>query len=76
MSEQQARCAREESVTKYFIELERILRKYDLFDKPQQFYNIDKKGIHLQVWSVVKTVKHKLSERGKTVTIIGAGNAA
>jgi hypothetical protein len=82
LSEQRAKCASEESVTKYFNELERILRKYDLFDKPHLIYNIDEKGINTEYKppSVVSGKDCKaqviMSERGKTVTIIGAGNAA
>lgn len=41
MLEQRARCASEESITKYFEELDRILTKYNLKDKPDVIYNID-----------------------------------
>ena len=46
LSEQRARCASEESITKYFEELDRILTKYNLKDKPHVIYNIDEKGIN------------------------------
>ena len=65
----------------YFEELDRILTKYNLKDKPHAIYNIDEKGINTEYKppNVVagrgyqpQTVN---SERSKTVTLIGAGNA-
>lgn len=82
LSEQRAKCTNEESVTKYFTELARIMNKYDLTDKPQNIYNIDEKGINTEYRppSVVSGTECKpqaiMAERSKTVTLIGAGNAA
>ena len=81
LSELRARSASEESITNYFSELDHILTKYNLKDKPHAIYNIDEKGINTEFKppNVVagrgyqpQTVN---SERSKTVTVIGAGNA-
>lgn len=40
-----AKAASEENVTAYFQELDQILTKYNLTEKPQHMYNIDEKGI-------------------------------
>lgn len=33
------------SITKYFNNLESVLKKYDLMDKPECIYNVDEKGV-------------------------------
>lgn len=81
LSEQRARCASEETISNYFAELEKILIKYDLKDKPHLIYNIDEKGINTEFRppNVVAGKYYQpqmvMSERSKTVTVIGAGNA-
>ena len=81
LSEQRARCANKMSISNYFEELNRIMRKYDLLDKPQCIYNIDEKGINTE-YNPPKIVAGRecrpqavVAERGKTVTVLGAGNA-
>ena len=81
LSEQRARCASEVSITNYFMELEHILTKYNLQEKPQSIYNIDEKGINTETRPpYVVAGKHYqpqmvMAERSKLVTVIGAGNA-
>ena len=81
LSLSRAKSASKEAVDLYFNELEYILDKYDLKNKPQCIYNIDEKGISpehsppkvvgdAQLKSSVIT-----SEKDKTTTIIAAGNA-
>ena len=40
-----AKAASKENVTAYFQQLDKILTKYNLKEKPQHMYNIDEKGI-------------------------------
>ena len=42
---QRAKSASSAAVDSYFVELEKILVKYDLKDKPHLIYNVDEKGI-------------------------------
>ena len=74
-----------ETVNKYFDELEHILKKYNLKNRPQAIYNIDEKGIvenhtapcivsshqevHVHVPPAVSMGK------SSTITVIGCGNA-
>ena len=81
LSEQRAKSASKESLNNYFVELNKIMLKYDLKDKPQHIYNIDEKGINTQ-YRPQNVVAGKgyhpqtvMGERTKTVTVIGAGNA-
>jgi len=68
-------------VSIYFQELDQILTKYDLKDKPQHIYNIDEKGIsdnHTPPRVVTdKSVTPVAVTAGMsyTVTVLGAGNA-
>ena len=48
LSEQRAKPVSEESLNNYFVELNKIMMKYDLKDKPQHIYNIDEKGINTE----------------------------
>ena len=79
--EQRARCASEESINKYFSELEHIITKYHLKDKPHLIYNIDEKGINTETRppNVVAGKYYQpqmvIAERSKLVTVIGVGNA-
>ena len=81
LSEQRARCASEDSINNYFSELDHILTKYHLKDKPQSIYNIDEKGINTETRppNVVAGKNYQpqmvMAERSKLVTVIGAGNA-
>ena len=81
MSEQRAKSASKESLNNYFIELNKIMLKYDLKDKLQHIYNLDEKGINTE-YRPQNVVAGKgyhpqtvMGERTKTVTVIGAGNA-
>lgn len=81
LSEQRARCASEACVTNYFRELNHVMNKYEIMGNPQNIYNIDEKGINTEykppnvVAGSSCKVQSVMAERGKTVTIIGAGNA-
>ena len=81
LSEQRARCASEESINKYFSELEHIITKYPLKDKPHLIYNIDEKGINTETRppNVVAGKYYQpqmvIAETSELVTVIGAGNA-
>ena len=73
--------ASETSICSYFRELESILDKYSLKDKPHVIYNIDEKGINTE-YKPLNIVAGRgyqpqtvMAEKSKTVTIIGAGNA-
>ena len=46
LSELRAKAASTECVSNYFTELDKILTKYNLKDKPQNIYNVDEKGIN------------------------------
>ena len=81
LSEQRAKSASKESLNNYFVELNKIMLKYDLKDKLQHIYNIDEKGINTE-YRPQNVVARKgyhpqtvMGERTKTVTVIGAGNA-
>lgn len=81
LTELRARCANENSITSYFKELAHIIEKYNLCEKPQNIYNIDEKGINTEYRppQIVAGSECKaqvvMSERSKTVTVIGGGNA-
>ncbi|XP_062615613.1 uncharacterized protein LOC134277310 [Saccostrea cucullata] len=76
-----AKSASQENIDKYFQELEKIISKYNLQDKPYCIYNVDEKGINFQHKppNVVSSKQSKppgiVSENSPTLTIIGAGNA-
>ncbi|CAC5373548.1 unnamed protein product [Mytilus coruscus] len=75
------KAANKENITKYFNELEKVLLKYDLMDKPHLIYNIDEKGVTINhnpstVVSGVETSAQEVTTgKGDTVTILGCGNA-
>ena len=81
LSEQRAKCASEESLINYFEELNTIIKKYNLANKPEHIYNIDEKGINTEYrpQNVVAAKGYQpqvvMGNRTKTVTVIGAGNA-
>lgn len=76
-----AKCTSQEVVDSFFDELETILTKYNLKDKPHCIYNIDEKGLSPE-YTPPKDVGDSdaqspavTSEQDNTTTIIGAGNA-
>lgn len=76
-----AKSATESAVTNYFTELETILTKYNLKNKPHMVYNVDEKGLSTE-HKPPKIIAGKhckaqavTSGKGKTVTVIGAANA-
>ena len=81
LSEQRAKCASEESLINYFEELNTIIKKYNLANKPEHIYNIDEKCINTEYrpQNVVAAKGYQpqvvMGNRTKTVTVIGAGNA-
>ena len=76
-----AKSTSQEVVDSYFDELDTILTKYNLKDKPHCIYNIDEKGLSPEhtppkvVGDSDAQPPSVISERDKTTTIIGAGNA-
>ncbi|XP_061174843.1 uncharacterized protein LOC133183985 [Saccostrea echinata] len=81
LSAARAKSTSEEVVSNYYRELDTILKKYDLVDKPQCIYNIDEKGLQTEhrppciVGSKMSTTPAITSARSSTVTVIGCGNA-
>ena len=76
-----ARCVSEETVTKYYKNLEQILVKYNLKDAPERIYNIDEKGISSKhripkVVSCIKLKPQTVVGNRFSITVIGCGNAA
>jgi hypothetical protein len=76
-----AKAVSEENVTAYFKQLDKILTKYNLKEKPQHMYNIDEKGIS-ENYNPPKVVGDKhvtpvsvTSGMSGTVTVLGSGNA-
>ncbi|KAJ8320560.1 hypothetical protein KUTeg_002147 [Tegillarca granosa] len=83
LTELRAKATSPECINKYFTELDRILTKYDLKDKPHLFYNVDEKGINTGgtrppniVTSKEKVAQVVTSERSQTITVLSCGNAA
>ena len=75
-----ARSATRSTIDSYFNELEHILTKYNLCDKPQRVYNIDEKGMSTE-HKPPKVIGGKFSKsqavtsgRKKTTTLIGCAN--
>ena len=77
-----AKAANPENVQKYFKELNDIMIKYDLLDKPHLIFNVDEKGIsqnHAPPQVVAGRDVHPpavTSGKSSTTTIIGCGSAA
>ena len=77
-----AKATSQETVNRYFDELEKILQKYNLKDRPQAIYNVDEKGIvenHIPP-SVVSS-RHEVPPavtmgKSSTTTVIGCGNCS
>lgn len=77
-----AKSATQNVIHNYFRELEAILDKYNLRDKPQCIYNIDEKGLNVEHKppKIVAGHKYKVqavtSGKSQNVTLIGCVNAA
>jgi hypothetical protein len=83
LSELRAKSTSPACIKKYFDELGKILKKYDLCDKPHLIYNVDEKDINTGggkpphiVTSRNKIAQVVTPERSQTVTVLGCGNAA
>ncbi|KAJ8305819.1 hypothetical protein KUTeg_016364 [Tegillarca granosa] len=82
LSELRARAVTPERIGRYFIELDTILEKYSLKDKPHLIYNVDEKGIitgggkRPKIVTAQKRPQVVTSERSQTITVFGCGNAA
>lgn len=78
---QRAKATSADCVRNYFRELEKILRKYHLFDKPERIYNVDEKGLSTthKPPKVVAATGTKppsvVSGTRNNVTVLGCGNA-
>ncbi|KAH3774211.1 hypothetical protein DPMN_175586 [Dreissena polymorpha] len=77
-----AKLANEVVVMTYFDHLETCLQRNDLLEKPNLIYNVDEKGasiLHNPPY-IVTGINHPAqavtSEKGHTVTIIGAGSTS
>jgi hypothetical protein len=71
----------QEAVSAYYVELEKLLRKYDLKDKTQYIYNVDEKGM-TDNHDPPKIVADKRTTpvavtagMSCTISVLGAGNA-
>ncbi|XP_052809180.1 jerky protein homolog-like [Mya arenaria] len=77
-----AKCTSEETINKYFAELEKVMKKHDLDNHPELIWNIDETGLMMEhnprhvVCVKGMTPQAITSSRGKTVTIIACGSAA
>lgn len=76
-----AKAASPGNILRYFTELDGIIKKYDLTDKPHLIFNVDEKGIsqcHSPPHVVAGIEFHPpvvTSGESSTTTIIGCGNA-
>jgi hypothetical protein len=76
-----AKSATRPTIDRYFDELNSILTKYNLKDKPGHIYNVDEKGLNLEHKppKIIAGAHYKAQAvtagRSKTVTVIGGGNA-
>ncbi|XP_046378017.2 MFS-type transporter clz9-like [Haliotis rufescens] len=81
LSQLRATATSEESINKYFSQLEAVLDKYDLKSSPELIYNVDEKGINLThsspqiVGSADEVPIEICPEKSSTVTVLGCGNA-
>lgn len=78
---QRAKATSADCVETYYQELDKILTKYDLKDKPERIYNVDEKGLSTthKPPRVVAAAGSKppavTSGSRTTVTVLGCGNA-
>ncbi|KAJ8048744.1 hypothetical protein HOLleu_01179 [Holothuria leucospilota] len=81
LSMKRAKATSDETVQSYFPELDRILTKYDIQNKPHLIYNVDETRFQTEHTpsKVVGPRGVKLntitSERGQTTTLLACGNA-
>ncbi|XP_056023023.1 uncharacterized protein LOC125660656 [Ostrea edulis] len=82
LSELRAKAASPECIKKYFEELETIIDRHGLRDKPQHIFNADEKGINTGGSKPPNIISAKgmpaqivTSERPQTITVLGCGNA-
>lgn len=81
MEAARASAATKDNVDSYFEELNAVVNKYHLGDKPQCIFNIDEKGINTDhrpsdvVGDKSTTIQSVTSGRSQTVTVIAGGNA-
>ncbi|XP_061196384.1 uncharacterized protein LOC133204647 [Saccostrea echinata] len=82
MEIQRAKAGNKETVTSYFKELQEVIHKNNLQDKPHLIFNVDEKGIqqHHSPPAVVAgrhlIVQEVMSQKSSTTTILGCGSAA
>lgn len=62
---QRAKVGNQRSLNFYFDELEKVITKYNLKDKPHLIFNVDEKGI-----------QQNHSPKSSTTTVLGCGSAA
>ncbi|KAL4226892.1 hypothetical protein ACF0H5_014870 [Mactra antiquata] len=77
---QRAKATTEECVSNYYQDLQSILHKYNIINKPERIYNIDEKGLstcHKPPAVVTGSSKPQAVTSGsrQTVTVIGCGYA-
>lgn len=76
-----AKSATPTAINNYFNELNRIMTKYNLKEKPHLIYNVDEKGLSPDhkppkiVTGKMYKAQAVTSGKGKTVTVIGCANA-
>ena len=69
-------------MSSYFVELERVIKKYNLQDKPHLIFNVDEKGItqnnsppHI-VSGIDYHPQSVISGKSQMTTILGCGSAS
>ena len=82
LEQQRAKCTSESVVSSYFVELEHVIKKYNLQDKPHLIFNVDEKGITQNhspphIVSVIDYHPQSVtSGKSQTTTILGCGSAS
>ena len=82
LEQQRAKCTSESVVLSYFVELERVIKKYNLQDKPHLICNVDEKGITknnspLHIVSAIDYHPQSVtSGKSQTTTILGCGSTS
>jgi hypothetical protein len=79
---QRAKAGNQKSVNSYFDELEKVITKYNLKDKPHLIFNLDEKGIQQNhshpsvVAGHTLAVQEVVLAKSSTTTVLGCGSAA
>ena len=79
---QRAKAGNQKSVNSYFDELEKVITKYNLKDKPHLSFNVDEKGIQQNhshpsvVAGHTLAVQEVVLAKSSTTTVLGCGSAA